>query len=112
MPVQTLPEALPISIACRICGKEMKLISVECSTENTVYGYQCVKGHRRKLVTAGGEISLLYRNLASECFNKAAIAEQADGAEALTRMGRCYIAEASFLDPSPSDQPPPLLAAP
>jgi hypothetical protein len=56
MPTQPLPETPPFSIACGICGKEMKLVSVECSTENTVYAYQCVKGHRRKLVAARGKI--------------------------------------------------------
>ena len=111
MPAQTLSETPPISIACKICGKEMKLVSVK-PTENTVYAFQCVKGHRRELVTAGGMISRLYRILASEYFSRAAMAEQADSADALRRMGRCYIAEACFLDPSPSDRPPALLAAP
>jgi hypothetical protein len=111
MPTQPLPETPPFSIACKICGKEMKLVSVE-PTENTIYAFQCVKGHRRELVTAGGKISRLYRILASEYFNRAAIPEQADSADALRRMGRCYISEASFLDPSLSDPPPTLLTAP
>jgi hypothetical protein len=53
-------------------------------------------------------ISQLYLQLASECFIKAAVAERADAAEALTRMGRRYTAQASILDPSRSDRPSPI----
>jgi hypothetical protein len=94
---ESSPSRAPLlPIACRICGNEMRL-AVKPSIEGTVYAYQCVNGHRRELVTNGRAISQLYLNLASACFNKAAIAEQADGGEALRRMGSRYIAEASAL---------------
>ena len=44
-------------------------------------------------------IAGLYLDLALECFNDAAKAEQADAAEALQRMGRRYVAQAAILDP-------------
>jgi hypothetical protein len=44
-------------------------------------------------------IAGLYLDLALECFNNAARAEQADAAEALKRMGRRYVAQAAILDP-------------
>jgi hypothetical protein len=50
------------------------------------------------------EMSQVYLDLASECFNKAARAEQADAAETLRRMGRCYVAQAAAFDPSLSVQ--------
>ena len=46
------------------------------------------------------EISRLYLKLASECFNKAALEEHADGAEIFRRMGCCYISEAELYDPT------------
>ena len=54
MPVSELPPstAPPISIACGICGNEMKLVSVDPTAENTVYAYQCTNGHRHEIVTA------------------------------------------------------------
>jgi len=89
MPAHKIPETPPISIACSICGTEMKPISVKPST-----------GHRHELVSAGREISQVYLDLASECFNKAATAEQANGAEALRQMGRRYVGQAEALDRS------------
>jgi hypothetical protein len=47
---------------------------------------------------ADRELSRLYRELASECFNKATTTEPADGAETLRRMGRRYVAQATALD--------------
>ena len=44
------------------------------------------------------EISRLYLNVAIECFNKAAVEEQADGAEVFRLMGRRYISEAKLYD--------------
>jgi hypothetical protein len=41
------------------------------------------------------EISRLYLDLASECFNKAESAEHAQAAEAFIGMGRRYIAQAA-----------------
>jgi len=54
MPMSELSSsaAPPISIACGICGNEMKLVSVKPSTENAVYAYQCANGHRHEIVTA------------------------------------------------------------
>jgi hypothetical protein len=75
----------------------MKLATVKPSTENTVYAYQCVNGHRREIVTADREISQLYLDLASECFDKAVVAERA-AAEALRLMGRRYVTQAAFLE--------------
>jgi hypothetical protein len=46
------------------------------------------------------EISQLYLDLASECFNQAAKTEHAHEADALRRMGRRYVSEASNFDPS------------
>jgi hypothetical protein len=46
------------------------------------------------------EISQLYLDLASECFSKAAIAEHADAAEQLRRMGRRYMSQAAVFDAS------------
>ena len=46
------------------------------------------------------ELSQLYRELASECFVKAVITDQADRADALMRMGHHYIAHAAALDRS------------
>jgi hypothetical protein len=40
-----------------------------------------------------------YRQLAFECFAKASVAEDVDAAQALRRMGNCYTAQASVLDP-------------
>lgn len=97
MPAQSVSEAPSTSFACRICGKVMRLVAAAPSTESTVYAYRCVNGHRHELVTAGGVISQLYLNLASECFNKAAIPEQADDAETWRRMGRHYVAQAAAL---------------
>ena len=48
------------------------------------------------------EISSLYLELASECFNKAATAE-AGTAKAMRQMARAYFAEAVVLNPSLSD---------
>jgi len=45
------------------------------------------------------EISALYLELASECFNKAAAAQDAGAAEALQRMGRSYFTQAVVLNP-------------
>jgi len=45
------------------------------------------------------EISALYLELASECFNKAATAEDAGTADALQRMGGSYFAHAVVLNP-------------
>jgi hypothetical protein len=42
------------------------------------------------------EICRLYLNIAIDCFNKSAIAEHADDAEAFRRMGRRYISGAEF----------------
>src|SRR2546428_8799182 len=44
------------------------------------------------------ETSRLYLNIAIECFNKAALQEDADGAETFRRMGRRYISEAELYD--------------
>jgi hypothetical protein len=44
------------------------------------------------------DTSHLYLNLAYECFNKAAATEQADAAEAFTRMGCRYMSEAKALE--------------
>jgi hypothetical protein len=44
------------------------------------------------------EISRLYLNVAIECFNKAAVEEQAAGGEVFRRMGHCYISEAELYD--------------
>jgi hypothetical protein len=44
-------------------------------------------------------IAGLYVDLALECFNSAAKADQADAAEVLKRMGRRYLAQAAILDP-------------
>jgi hypothetical protein len=43
---------VPLAIACGVCGIEMKLISVDPATENTVYAYRCVNGHRHEIVVA------------------------------------------------------------
>jgi hypothetical protein len=86
-----------ISIACRTCSEEMKQVTVKPSIENTVYAYQCVNGHRYEIVTADREISQLYLDLASECFNKAVMAEQ-PAAEALRIMGRRYVTQAATLE--------------
>jgi hypothetical protein len=48
--------------------------------------------------------SRLYLDLAHECFNKAAIAEQADAAEVFRRMARCYTSEAAVFDAMERDQ--------
>jgi hypothetical protein len=53
-----------------------------------------VSPNRNKL-----EISQLYLDLASECFNQAAKAERAHEAEALRRMGRRYVSEALNFNP-------------
>jgi hypothetical protein len=99
MPAQTVPEALSMLFACRSCGKVIRLVSAAPSTESTIYNYQCANRHRHELVTAGGALSQLYLNLASECFNQAAKPDQADGAETWRRMGRHYVAQAAaFLD--------------
>jgi hypothetical protein len=52
MPASELPAltATPISIACAICGIEMKLATAVITTETTVYKYQCANGHRREAV--------------------------------------------------------------
>jgi hypothetical protein len=42
------------------------------------------------------EISRLYLNVAIECFNKAVLQGDADGAEVFRRMGRRYISEAEL----------------
>jgi hypothetical protein len=54
MPASELPlsAAPPISITCRICGNEMKLVSVAPSLWTTVYAYHCANGHRHEIVTA------------------------------------------------------------
>jgi len=44
------------------------------------------------------EISRLYLNVAIECFSKAALQEDVDGAETFRRMGRRYISEAELYD--------------
>ena len=98
MTASRMAEVPPLSIACRICCMAMKLVSVKPSIDETVYAYQCVKGHRRELGMAGREISELYLSLALDCFDKAATTDQADGAEVLKRMGRRYVAEAAALD--------------
>jgi hypothetical protein len=46
------------------------------------------------------EVSQLYLELASECFGKAKASEHVDVAEALRRMGRCYVRRAVALDAS------------
>jgi hypothetical protein len=42
--------------------------------------------------------SRMYLDLAHECFNKAAMAEQAEAAETFRRMGRRYTSEAAAFD--------------
>jgi hypothetical protein len=44
------------------------------------------------------EISRLYLNVAIECFNKAVLQGDADGADIFRRMGRRYISEAELYD--------------
>jgi hypothetical protein len=51
------------------------------------------------------EISRLYLNVALECFNKAAIEANADGAEIFRRMGRRYISEAELYDVTLQQKP-------
>ena len=52
MPASELPSltATPISIACAMCGIEMKLVTAVITTETTVYKYQCANGHLRETV--------------------------------------------------------------
>jgi hypothetical protein len=64
---------------------------------NRVNAMSYVKPNQKKL-----EISQLYLDLASECFNQAAKTERTNDAEALRQMGRRYVSEASVLDPSVS----------
>jgi hypothetical protein len=44
------------------------------------------------------KISQLYLDIASECFNKAAIEAHSAGAEIFRRMGHRYISEAELYD--------------
>jgi hypothetical protein len=44
--------APPISLACSICSDEMKLVSINPTSETTIYEYQCANGHRHKIVMA------------------------------------------------------------
>jgi hypothetical protein len=46
------------------------------------------------------EISALYLELASECFSKAATAQDAGAADVLQQMARSYFAQAVALNPS------------
>jgi hypothetical protein len=52
------------------------------------------------------EIAALYLELASECFHRAAKADDDITAEAMQRMGRGYIARALAVDPSLSKGEP------
>jgi hypothetical protein len=58
------------------------------------------------------EISRLYLNVAVECFNKAALEEQAAGAEVFRRMGRRYISEAELYSVTLQQKSPRRLALP
>ena len=46
------------------------------------------------------EISELYLELASECFDKSVAAEDPGASETMRRMGRSYVARARALNPS------------
>jgi hypothetical protein len=53
--------------------------------------------YRHEIVTADRKISQAYLDLASECFNRAVMAEQ-PAAEALRLMGRRYVTQAATLE--------------
>jgi hypothetical protein len=54
------------------------------------------------------EISALYLELASECFDKSTNAKDAGTSEAMRRMGHSYVAWAVSLDPSLDPRQPEL----
>lgn len=58
------------------------------------------------------EISQLYVDVATLCFNRAATEEDANGAEAFRRMGRRYMAEAELYDAALQRTPARRLARP
>jgi hypothetical protein len=55
MHTSTLPllTAPPLSFACAICGKKMKVISVELAVIDVAYVYQCPNGHQYEVITVG-----------------------------------------------------------
>lgn len=97
MPASTAPEVPRRISTCSICGKPVELVFAKPTAINTVYVYLCGTGHRHEVVAAGNGLLRLYINLAGECFNKAEMTIQSNEAEALWRMGHCYIAEARAL---------------
>jgi hypothetical protein len=62
---------------------------------------QSLVGSKVIEVTSMG-ITDTYRQLAFECFAKASVAGDVDTARAPRRMGNCYIAQTSILDPKGS----------
>ena len=43
----------PLSFACTICGKNMKVVAVEpAGVINIAYVYQCANGHQREFIWA------------------------------------------------------------
>jgi hypothetical protein len=47
------PSVPPISTACGICGKNMRLACVDPTGTDTVYAYRCDGGHYHEILRAG-----------------------------------------------------------
>ena len=41
----------PVSFACSVCGKIMKVVAVEPTVIDVLYVYECPNGHQYELVT-------------------------------------------------------------
>ena len=56
MPVSELPftAAPPLSLACAMCGKVMKVVAVDPTVKDVLYVYECANGHQHEVVTAAG----------------------------------------------------------
>jgi hypothetical protein len=54
MPASEPPrsEVPPLSVSCVICGKTMRLISIDPATESTAYTYRCANGHRSEFAAS------------------------------------------------------------
>ena len=46
-----LETAPPLSFPCAVCGKIMKVVTVEPTTIDVLYVYECPNGHQFELVT-------------------------------------------------------------
>ena len=47
-----LETAPPLSFPCAVCGKIMKVVTVEPTTIDVLYVYECRNGHQFELVMA------------------------------------------------------------